>query len=245
MGKGKYVYLTRGARQYPAISRAATIRYPAMARKRRRTVPRVGTYRTGGFYGRYSGKTQELKFHDVDQNDAVISATGSVSTSWNLIAQGVTESQRVGRKCTLRSINWRGTLGMSSTTDFDNTSDVARIMLVLDKQANGAVPAVLDILETALFQSFNNLSNSARFVTLFDRRFDMNCQGGQGNGTTFESVERKKTFSMYKKCNIPIEFSSTTGAITEIRSNNLIMLTISESGLARLDSKVRLRFSDS
>ncbi len=205
---------------------------------------KAGFSRTGGFYGRYAPAGNELKFHDVDQDDAALAATGTVSTSWNLIPQGVTESQRVGRKCTIKSINWKGALNLPSTTDFDNSSDVARIMLVLDKQANGATPAVTDILESADFQSFNNLANSMRFVKLYDHTFTLKAHAGQGNGTAFETAEDTKVFAMYKSCNIPLEFSSTTGAITEIRSYNLIMLTISQSGLCGLNSKVRLRFSD-
>ncbi len=46
----------------------------------------------------------ELKFHDVDLDDALVSATGTVTPSINLIAQDVLENTRVGRKCTLKNI---------------------------------------------------------------------------------------------------------------------------------------------
>ncbi len=50
----------------------------------------------------------ELKFHDLDIDDATIASNGTIAqVSCNLIAQGVTEVQRIGRKCILRSVNWR------------------------------------------------------------------------------------------------------------------------------------------
>ncbi len=56
-------------------------------------------------------------------------------------------------------------------------------------------------------------------------------------------VEREGSF--YKKCDMPIEFNNTTGAIAEIRSNNLGVMLGSSSGAAGFTSKFRLRFSDS
>ena len=75
-----------------------------------RTVrPRVvpGYTRSSGFYGRFAKPNGEMKFHDVDLDDAVIAAGANATASINLIAQGVTESTRVGRKCTITAINWR------------------------------------------------------------------------------------------------------------------------------------------
>ncbi len=219
---------------------------PSMARKKRRYVV-AGVTRTGGFYGRFSNGG-ELKFHDVDLDDAVISATGTVTASVNLIAQGVTESTRVGRKCVIKSIMWRGQYSLpeqdAQTTPQD--ADTARIIMFLDKQANGATAAVTDILESADFQSFNNLANSGRFVKLLDKNVDLNvlALGSDGAGV-ISSGAVNKSFTFYKKCNIPIEFSSTTGAITEIRSNNIGVLLLSRTGAMGFASKIRLRFSDS
>jgi len=51
----------------------------------------------------------------------------------------------------------------------------------------------------------------------------------------------------YSKCQIPLEFSSTTGAITEIRSNNLFLLAGCSTGgddLVNFLGTCRLRYSD-
>lgn len=142
-----------------------------------------GFTRTGGFFGRF-GQGGELKFHDVDLDDAVVAAGAVVTPSVCLIAQGVTESTRVGRKCTLKSINWRFSITLAPSTASANTSDTIRVIMYVDKQANGATAANTDVLESASFLSFNNLSNKGRFRTLMDRIYDIKSSAGGGNGTT-------------------------------------------------------------
>lgn len=237
-------YRRRGfTRPYAAYRGAAVGRARARATLRGRY---AGYYRKSGYYGRFRNTGGELKFHDVDNDDAVVDSGGSVTNSINLIAQGVTESTRVGRKCVIRGINWRGEVFLPVTTVTSETSDVVRLIMFLDKQANGATAAVTDLLETADYQSFNNLSNKNRFTVLYDKMVAINSIAGGGDvgGANSNWGAVNRTFSFYKKCSIPIEFSSTTGAITEIRSNNLGILYIGKNGLAGVASKIRLRFSD-
>ncbi len=186
----------------------------------------------------------ELKFHDIDLDDAVIAAAGTITDSINKIGQGVTETTRVGRKCTIRNIGWRFNLDLPESTASASTGDVVRVMMYVDKQANGATANITDILESANYQSFNNLSNKNRFRTLMDRTYDLVAAAGGGDGTTEDYGRVNISDTFFKKVNIPIEYNSTAGAITEITSNNIGVLLISLSGKAGFDSKVRLRFSD-
>lgn len=207
-----------------------------------------GYQRTTGFYGRYApvGPGGELKFFDVTLDDAVIAATGTVTDSINKIAQGVTESQRVGRKCTIRSIGWRYIISLPEVTAAANPpgSDTIRLIMFLDKQCNGATATVTGILEGAQFQEFNNLANKGRFRTLVDEMVDINYLSGVGISASQDYAGVRVSGSFFKKCSIPIEFDSTTGAITEIRSNNIGVLLISGAGLPAFGSRIRLRFSD-
>ncbi len=203
-----------------------------------------GTLRTGGFYGRYSGSGAEKKFLDLDVNDAVVATGGLVFNSINLIPQGTTESTRIGRKCTLTKVGWKMDIKLPGTTLNANTTDVVRVMMFLDKQCNGATATVTGVLESADYQSFNNLSNSSRFRTLMDRTYTVTANSGGGDGTSNDFGEGLVTDTFYMNLNVPIEFDSTAGAITEIRSNNIGILVISKFGLAAFSSKVRVRFSD-
>ncbi len=205
---------------------------------------RKGYSRTSGFYGRFA-KGGELKFFDLDI-DVAPAAAGAITDSVNKIAQGTTEVTRIGRKCTIQNINWRFEMVLSAATAKASTSELIRVILYLDKQCNGATAAITDILEAADYQSFNNLANKSRFRTLMDREYTLVTQAGGGDGTTEDYGEDLVSDSFYKKCNLPIEFDSTAGAITEIRSNNIGVLIIAKTGgISAFSSKMRLRFSDS
>ncbi len=246
--------LFRGAR---GSQRRTALKYMGIPRlrsaynipRRRRGRRRTGRTRVAGFFGRFRQATNrfavtEMKFHDLDVDDAAIAANGTiVEDNCCGIAQGVTEVQRIGRKCTIRSINWRFRIELGTKTAAASTADIVRVILYLDKQCNGATAAITDLLETDDFQSFNNLANKSRFRTLMDRTYEMNS-GLSGDGTTVDSPAVRTFDSLFKKVNIPIEFDATTGAITKIRSNNIGILILSESGQCSFASKMRLRFSD-
>ncbi len=214
---------------------------------------RVGYDRTGGYYGRFSGTNpggSELKFHDIAVDDAVIAQAGTIQNGGSicLIGQATTESTRIGRKCTVKAIQWKINLqriaNSSSTTPSPET---VRMMMYLDKQANGATVAALDILETDSFQSFRNLANTSRFRILFDRTYTFNETAGAGNGTANDWPATAKNLTFYKRCNIPLEFSGVANpsVITELRSNNIGVICWSQNGdVSAMVSSVRLRFSD-
>ncbi len=211
-----------------------------------------GYYRKSGYYGRYNGQggKPELKFHDVQLDDAVITTSGAITPTVNIIAQDVTESTRVGRKCTIRGIQWRYRLELPEY-DAQATAasgDICRVIMYLDKQCNGATATALGLLESDNYLSFNNLANKSRFRILHDKTHVVNYTGMASDGAGLVSgnnVFRNVTF--YKKCSIPLEFddSAATGALTTIRSNNIGVLLITAAGVMGMESKIRLRFSDS
>ncbi len=211
-------------------------------KKGRTMIPKAlrGFVRTAGYYSSAPGS--ELKFHDLDLDDAVVTTNGdAITPSLNLIAQGVTESQRLGRKCTIQAISWRYVIGLPTTVTAAETSDTLRMIMYQDRQCNGAAATAVQILETADYQSFNNLAEKGRFNILMDRSVTLSSQGGGGAaGTSF--AEASEHGSFYKKCNIPLEFNAATGAITEIRSNNVGVLLISKSGFMSCLGKIRVRF---
>lgn len=213
--------------------------------------PRVGGKgytRTVGYYGRFPPAVPsglgELKFFDTRKTSTAVATSGVIwEPSLNLIPQGVTENTRVGRKCTIKSIYLKMSAALTSSAISSATDDGIRVMLILDKQCNGTASTVTDVLETAEYLAFNNLANRGRYQVLMSKYIDISATAG-GIGGSSASGTVGKTFEWYKKCNTPIEFSSTTGAITEIRSNNLLLLAITDSGLINLSTNVRVRYSD-
>lgn len=219
---------------------------PKPPRTGRRFVP--GRDRVGGFYGRYSNGG-EMKFHDVDLDDAVVAGAGGITATINIIAQGVTESTRVGRKCTIKAIHWRYKVNLPQQ-DAGGTplnGDTLRIILYLDKQCNGATAAITDILETANVQSFRNLANVSRFNILLDKLHNINYHNMASDGAGLVSLSNQTYQTTFnKRCDIPIEFNNVAndGSLATIRSNNLGVLLISEAGVVGFFSAFRLRFSD-
>ncbi len=206
---------------------------------------RRGYNRTGGYYRKngYGGK--ELKFFDDTVDDVLVSTGGTIiSPSSNTIQQGTGEKERIGRKCIIRQIDWKIRIGLVTTTNPTFSHDLVRLILYVDKQCNGAAATVLDILETASVLSFRNLANTNRFQVLFDRSYSINATAGGGSGAgDWESGGVEKRTKYHKNCFIPIEFSGTTGAITEIQSNNIGILSISAVGGAFAFTRLRLRFT--
>lgn len=193
--------------------------------------------------------TAELKFFDLDVDDAVVAAGGTILSGGtvNQIRQGVGESQHVGRKCTVRTISWRFSIKLpgSTTASADGSTDTVRVMLYLDKQSNGAVTTAAAILATDNYQSFNNLSNKGRFRTLSDTTHTLQSGGGAPSAAALVFSEARVDISVFKAVNIPLEFGADAGAITDLRSNNIGVLILSEAGVCAFDSKLRLRFTDS
>lgn len=209
----------------------------SVPRKRRRSAKIRGL--------RVALPTDELKFFDTTKTTTTSSTSGAIfNSSLVLIPQGVTESNRVGRKCVVKRLNMRGNFDLVSATAANQTSDVLRVIVYVDKQTNGAAATVTDILETATYNSFRNLSNTQRFQILYDKSFGLNAPSGQGDGTTFAYGEYAEPWSMNKTLSLPIEYNSTTGALTEITSNNIGVLVISKAGAAKFDYVARVRFSD-
>ena len=249
-----------------------------MSAKRARPPPRSGSwagagrpvtqFRRGGFApggatlrrfgvlkGRAATAGTELKFHDIDANQAVADLSAGIilnTSSVSLIGQGVTESTRVGRKCVVHQVAWRGTLELAVSAGAGvQTPQTTRLMLVLDKQCNGAAPAVTGnggVLESADYLSFNNLSNKGRFRVLSDDVYDLNPMSSAGDGAVNDTSAVRQHFAVYKAVNIPLEFSGVANpsVIAEVRTNNIfcLMITNNATAVTSLDSKIRLRFSD-
>ncbi len=202
----------------------------------------VGPKYVGGL-----GGPGELKFLDTAVDDAIIASGGVITPTVNVVAQGVGESARVGRKCTLRSIMWRGALSLpeGELQGAPGPGERFRLILYQDKQANGATAAALDILETVTVDAYRNLANVGRFQILFDHHTTISrltLSHFAVNSFSFSGVQ--SNFNFFKKCEIPIEFSGANGTIDEIRSNNIGLLVISDQGSGGLVSQIRLRFSD-
>ncbi len=187
----------------------------------------------------------DLKFNDIANNDSVVATTGIVILAFT-IADGNTQSQKDGLKITIKSIRIRYQLKLPATSTIADGTDICRILLVKDKQCNGALPAVSDILAGTDIQNHKNLENSKRFTILSDRTITINSLGSHGNGSTNSTLPASKSWQYFKRMNLPILYnnSGTTGAIGTINSNCLYNVFISEFGKCGIEATVRVRYAD-
>ena len=87
------------------------------------------------------------------------------------------------------------------------------------------------------------MANSERFKIL--KKFVYEFASGAGVSGAYARGVRNMDW--YAKLNLPVEYSSTTGAITEIKSNNIFLLA---STANQTDDEItvtatcRLRFTD-
>ena len=204
------------------------------ARKRRGPGPRaMMPYLRGG----------EVKFLDTTADNLTPPVTGVLVSSLNVIPQGVGESERLGRKVTLRALYIRCQFRIS---DADSAADGFRILRMLvyqDKQTNGAAPAVTDILQTAAFRSFRNLDNTGRFNILHDKYYTKNASSGLATALADTGMLIQTSNQLV----MPIEYDATfdTGVISTIRSNNIGVLFISNIGAHfDVDFHSRIRYTD-
>ncbi len=188
----------------------------------------------------------ELKFIDSDKDSTTVAGTGEITTSLNLIVQGITEVTRLGRKVVVKSIGLHIALDLGAVIDQSDipSGDILRVMCFQDKQCNGANAAVLDILETTTWNSFRNLTNSKRFRILMDTHYAINRRVAMTDGTNTSQSPvvvlnlKKRFFNL----NVPLEFTAETGAIGELTTNNFALLYISKNGVVNVQTHVRVRF---
>ncbi len=211
---------------------------PARYQKKRKRRTYGGRYRGGGY-----DPAKEMKFFDTALTPTNFISGGSiVLSSLNLIPQGAGESQRIGRKCDIKSISMRYAIRFLPSTVAADT--IVRVIVYQDKQANGAAATVAGIIEDADFQSFRNLAEKGRFRTLMDKTVAVNATAAASVATPNNEIfAHSYQYQFHKKCHIPIEFNLGAGALTEIRSNNLGILIIGrDTDLANFECIVRVRF---
>ncbi len=215
-------------------------RVSAHARPRR---PRVINPRVGGFLG------IELKFYDQKLINGTINAPTDASAGeqdpsatllMNTVTQGDGESQRDGRKMTMRSIYIDGQVNVGSQSS-KNTADAGTqifIALVLDTQTNGATIASEDVYSNVGADSITaaspmrNLQFTKRFKVLATRHFklqntSMTNDSGSTGGVIIAGLTQR--FKIYKKLNVETQFSATTETVANIIDNSLHLIAYCSS----------------
>ncbi len=155
------------------------------------------------------------------------------------LQQGDSNVTREGNSITIKHLEMRLMLKIAAAA----FSSQVRVMLIRDKQANGAVLTVNEVLQSSAnflgLISPRDVNHLQRFVVLYDRVHVLN----QNITTTLSTTRHVKKL---KKQNIKIRYDANVGDITDVQTNSYSMLLISNepTNEPTFDHFVRLKFID-
>jgi len=251
-GNWKRLRLSGAAAYGGPIPMMITPRMAARFGRRPRYGRRTGRYRTGrtrrvGYYGRFGTNSRrglnapERKFLDTTYVDEAVLNSPTNNGSINLMAQGSGVSQHVGQKAVIRSVQAKLIFTLAPG---DIGSEIVKVALVQDTQANGAEASGSDVYSgvgPGIVQ-LRDMENTQRFRVLWEDILYLDA--GAGIEGAFSGDQ--KICDRYTKVAIPMMWGPTGDAdIANIRSNNLFILTSSiNNGSVTMTGTVRIRFTD-
>lgn len=239
----------RRRRFYRRRRRGVVKAFRRFARKLGRYSKIAQTLRTGGWPRLNPGKP-ERKYKDTtiavntfQAFPAVAPAVGYILL--NDIAQGFSETTRVGNKITIKSIQWviscyvNGACGRATTIPVD-------FKIFIDTQANGANPGATD-LETANLPTLLNLANRKRFIVIKHKIMTFAPQLG---GASVAAHPSTMTWKGYKRMNLDVIYKSAGAGIADIATNSLFLAWIglpidNDVNKSGFTYAFRIRYTDS
>jgi len=194
--------------------------------------PPIPSGAPSGLYN-ISSNSKEYKFVDTNLGTsgsptAITSGGSTLFTLLNGLKLGTSAFARIGNKITMKSLYWSVAFGLSSqdndpAVDTNINNVPVRMLIVYDKQTNGALPVLSDLLSAVSgvdnstsrsidVNSPNNLNNKDRFIVLADKRFIL-----QTGGPSSRYIKK------YKKLSTGVAYKSgaTAGTIADITSGGL------------------------
>jgi len=162
----------------------------------------------------------EFKSVDVEDPAGVDCDTNTSVTLLNGIARGDDINERTGREVIMKSIQFTGCTYGTAGTGIDQ---LHRVLLVYDRQTNGAALTAAQVLSDTTPYSPRNLENRKRFKILYDRLFSINASGEAGT---------RRVFKFYRRLSHPITFNSgDAGDVADITSGSLYLITLGSAGV--------------
>lgn len=189
-------------------------------------------------YSRFQ-KGSGVEIKNIDETAAVwtTASTAWTRTTANDVAQGTSGVTRIGRKILMKSLMIKYYF-----TGTGATSTGLRCIILYDKQTNGALPAVTDVLTSDTIMAAQNLDNAKRFIILADfYPFDDQSEGMALAGNNGTGVMYKK----YIKMNLETMYAGNAGTIADIEMGSLIIMTNGNGATIASQSGIhRIRFID-
>lgn len=159
----------------------------------------------------------------------------------NGIAPGTGASQRIGMKIAIRSLEMRNNI---YTNAAGMVAQSCRLLLLQDRQCNGAAPAALtDFISPGTYLGMRNLANRKRFRIIWDKTYNMGLAGL----TDPQTVTRHIYLKFRKPLNVEYN-AGVAGTVADISSNSLYLILVGNQAAGAADGdyigQIRLRYTD-
>lgn len=213
----------------------------AMAAKRALSYRRRGgvvrsrgrAYKMKAYRGRLTGP--EMKYKDLDHLWSA-GATVNFHTVLNGIASGDGESQRIGRKVTMGSLNCRFILDSSAATG----SAAVRFLIVYDRQSNGSDVLHSDVLENTTWTNDQvaqrKLENRERFSILKDETIVI---------STYETTGDVRVYNFFLPMSLNVVYGGDGDTYSSITTGGLWLIgMVSAASSVTVRGSTRVRYFD-
>jgi len=192
----------------------------------------------------------DKKYKDYNFQQGPISATGNIFLLNGGIIQGDADTERTGNHLTMTNISIHGEIWMVATTAINVTdasfNDDVRVLIVYDKQTNGApLTTIGELLTTTNINSFRNMDTLERFIVLKDKKVKIGCVGSFTGGVqAMRFSTGRSLFKFNKKVALPVDYAGAPGAIADIKTGALYCIVVSENANASCDLWSRVKYLD-
>jgi len=204
-------------------------------------------------------KGPELKV--VDVNDAggspvinLISTTSTVALL-NGTDLGPAAFQRIGRSVHLKTLHVRGGIYRSGQEGSVN-GEALRILVVYDRQPNGAFPSIIDVMQTIDANGagsttpfdYPNLRNGDRFIILADHLAHLSNTANASNDLSNYEKDQRYFDRFIDVSGLPTQYVGDDETVTSISSGALYLFTLGSQAAATagctFNWAARLRYTD-
>lgn len=177
----------------------------------------------------------EYKLKDQVLSSVSVGSDGAEGYDMTPLSIGDTLNSREGNQVKFTSIFLKYYMNINTSA----TDTTCRVIVVYDKQPNGATFSLTDLLKDSSIGdniiSPLNLGNKFRFKILYNRIHQMSINGKNNCYGKF-----------YKKIFMRTRYSGTAGDITDVATNNIKVFFISDEATNEplMNGNIRMRFLD-
>lgn len=155
----------------------------------------------------------EDKYNDQTQSNQSVPNTGFVSSVLTVMARGTADNERIGNKVLGKDILIRGSVAINSAS---TVTQNVRLMLVCDKEYDGATAALTDVLQSV--DPFSPIEEhfTKRFTILRSYNFALSSQ------------RPNVTFKIYSKVPWHVWYDGSGSTSTDGKENQLYLMAVSD-----------------